>query len=294
MTRKHPVALTGIAGLVERFDALILDLWGVIHDGQALYPGAFEVLEKLQEAKKPVIFVSNAPRRAQEVMTVLRRLKIPRSYFTEVVTSGETAYQALKTAPGDVLESPNTNYYYFGPDKDANVLLGLGMTRVRKLESAGFVVSTGFDDEHDTLESKLPMLERFAARNLPLLCLNPDRYVVRQNGVKMLCAGEIAEAYENMGGTVRYFGKPYPDIYTLALKKLGKPDPAKVLAIGDGMETDIPGARAAGIPSVLVTGGILKVELALPDDNLPATAALEKLWKTYGCQPDYVMPLLRW
>lgn len=294
MSARQPVPLTGIEALVADFDALILDLWGVIHDGQALYPGAYGVLERLHEAGKPVIFVSNAPRRAMEVMDVLRKLKIPRKFYKEVITSGETAFEALRRTPGDVLESPNTKYFYFGPDKDAGVLHGLGMERVRKVESAGFVASTGFNDEHDTLESKLPMLEKFRSHDLLMLCLNPDRYVVRQSGVKMLCAGEIAEAYTHMGGKVVYFGKPYPAIYELALKKLGKPDPARVLAIGDGMETDIPGACAAGIPSVLVTGGILKVELGITEDVIPGEAALGKLWKKYGCQPDYVMSSLRW
>jgi HAD superfamily hydrolase (TIGR01459 family) len=305
--------------MFSKYDYFLIDLWGVVHDGLELYPGVIEALRALNAANKKIIFISNAPRRAEVVQAILAKFRIIPGMYEAVITSGEVAYLELKTNP-DLYSDRwmEKRYFYLGPDKDANVLMGLGMQRIGDPLKAAFICCTGFEEDNQTAKDILPLLQRIAAAKVPLLCLNPDMLVVRQSKnaeppEKILCAGEIAKAHIGLGGKVHYFGKPYARIYDHSIKILerseGKPiDKSKILAIGDGIETDIKGAAAYGIDSLFITGGILAAQLATQlagelkagagagglasPSNLPPSILakiLDKVFSSYKVTPTYTL-----
>lgn len=235
--------------------ALLVDLWGVIHDGEARYPGVIEALEYLKQQQVKVIFLSNAPRRVSVAADGLKRLGIARELYTGIVTSGEAAFDYLTaSAPW------GNTYIYIGPEKDRSLLNGLPYTEVAEVKAASFAVCTGFDHDDSVLEEKLPALQAALLARLPLVCANPDMEIVRITGKRALCAGVMAEWYEENGGNTYYFGKPYKNIYDLAIATYNL-QPATTLAIGDNLDTDIKGANQYGLHSVLVTGGVLHAQI---------------------------------
>lgn len=264
------------------YDALIIDLWGVIHDGSALYPHAKEALEQLHKAGKKVLFLSNAPRRSHKVITMLTSLGIERHLYLDVLSSGEVFFQYAMT------HSLGDSYLYIGSERDADLLDGFPSAVTEDPAQASFAVVTGFDHDESVLEEKLPQLEAVYAANLPLYCINPDMVVVRQTGERSLCAGVIAEQYYYMGGDVIYFGKPHPAVYEASLERLGQPDFRRIAAIGDSLDTDIKGASVMGIDSVLVTGGILKARVG---DN---PEKLTSLCREVNIVPKRVIPAFMW
>ncbi len=267
--------------IIHRYDALILDLWGVVHDGSHLYPGVHDALVQLKQADKKVIFLSNAPRRAAKVIAVLEQLGVTKDLYLEVMSSGEMGYQWLQAGGAGW----GKNYYYIGPTKDEDVVDGLGFARAQELHDANFLLNVGFGSEHQNSDNWLPVLSVAQSAGLPMLCLNPDLEVVKQTGERFECAGVLAQMYEGLGGKVTWFGKPYPDVYTHCFEALRPTPKQRILAIGDSLDTDIPGAQNAGIDSVLVTGGILKT---LKD------AEIIKLCEGRGLNPTYIMPQMVW
>jgi HAD superfamily hydrolase (TIGR01459 family) len=248
------------AALIERYDAFIIDLWGVVHDGTQLYPGAGAALAALHGAGKPVVFLSNAPRQAHKAAATLERLGIPRAHYHALITSGQVAHDLLASRtlfPGTYAR----RYYYLGPSKDEDVLANLPQYEETKHPAeAGFILGTGYEVDFQPHAEILPVLATLHRENLPLICINPDLEVVKQDGTQMLCAGTVAAEYAHMGGAVTYIGKPHANAFNAALAAL--PDGitrGRVLMIGDNPATDILGASAAGIASLLITGGVLKV-----------------------------------
>lgn len=274
--------------LAAQYDAFLLDLWGVVHDGTQLYPGARETLVQLKAADKKIVFVSNAPRRAAKVQSVLAGFGVAEADYLGAVSSGEAAFQWLR----DEKLQPGKLYYYIGPDRDADVLDGLDFKPV-SIDEAEFVLNVGFGSETQTPGAWMPELEQCHARELPMLCLNPDIEVVKISGERYPCAGAIARDYENLGGSVRYFGKPYPEVYRLAMEMVDVPR-QKMIAVGDSLHTDIEGALHQGIASVLVTGGILKQSLGQMDAARTAQPEFVEYCRTHGGVPDYVMPEFCW
>lgn len=268
---------SGVSEFAQEYDAFLLDIWGVIHDGEALYPGVLETLRNLRSLGKKILFLSNAPRRAAKVMKALARFGISEDLYDEVMSSGEAAFLKLSQERGK-------KYFYIGPEKDADLLSEAPLSQAPAHE-ADFAVATGFDEDDSTLSEKLPQIKEALASSLPLFCVNPDIVVVKQNGKRLLCAGVIAEHYAKQGGRVSYFGKPYPDVYEYSLALLGIAK-EKIIAIGDGPETDIKGARRAGLASALVTGGILKAEL---EKN-----TLDNLCGKANVSPDRVLKAFTW
>lgn len=286
--------LTHLSELASH-DFFLLDLWGVIHDGSAMYPGAAECLQKLKENNKRVIFLSNAPRRAAKAQSVLDALGVKREWYEAVVTSGEVGWRLVDsgqwTVDGFFVHRPlsTVHYYYIGPEKDADMPDGLPIRKVEHLQYANFLLNLGFGTEEQSSRDWSELLHAAAQQNLPMLCLNPDREVVKITGERYPCAGVIAEAYEAIGGKVRSIGKPYPEVYEYALNLFGNPPTSRVLAVGDSLHTDIAGAANAGIASVLVTGGILREKVAGLD-----AAALDAWLKRQKEAPDFVMSRLEW
>ncbi len=283
-------AFTTIGALAARYDAFLLDLWGVVHDGRVPYPGVIETLEQLRAAEKRIVFLSNAPRRAARVEEVLEKLGIGSALYDGVMTSGEAVYRHLAQEQARY----GTRYYYIGPEKDQGLLDGLAMEGVDDAAEAEFALVTGFDGDDSVLEEKLDDVEACVAEGLPLICANPDKVVVRQSGERLLCAGVIAEEYEARGGAVEYFGKPYGVVYQHCLAFLDGAAEAKIVAVGDGLETDIAGAQQAGIHAVLCTGGILAAELGITPGEQPSEEAVTRVCEAAGVTPDAAITALRW
>jgi HAD superfamily hydrolase (TIGR01459 family) len=269
--------LSGLSAVLPRYDALILDLWGVVHDGTHLYDGVHDTLTKLREAGKKIVFLSNAPRRSARVASVLGTLGVSSDLYDHVFSSGEMGYQWLAAGKHHL----GNRYYYIGPSKDLDVLDGLDFTRVDDLKEADFLLNVGFGSEEQSTDDWMPLLRAARATSMPMLCLNPDLEVVKISGERFPCAGVIAMAYQNIGGLVTWFGKPFPAVYDQCMQWLAPLDKARVLAVGDSLDTDIPGAVRYELDCALVTGGILKHE---------KPESIEAMVRKTGLVPNYIMP----
>lgn len=285
--------MTGLAALAPRYDAFILDLWGTLHDGVAPLPGAVDALERLKAANKRVLILSNAPRRIGPVIARMRRLGITDGLTDAVLSSGEAAWLGLRDRPDDWHRGLGRACYLIGAAGDDSVISGLDLTRVGNIAEAEFIVCVGLAGPGETVADYEPVLTAAAARRLPMICANPDIEVLR-GGVRELCAGALARRYRALGGDVREHGKPHAPIYRLALARLGGIAPTRVLAIGDSLTTDIAGAAAAGMDSLLVTGGIHAEALGLADLEPPNPDRLAALCAETGCWPSAAIAAFRW
>lgn len=275
--------LSSLLDIIDQYDGFLLDLWGVIHDGQSLYPGVRQTFARLKEQNKQVILLSNAPRRAARAQETLASLGIAHTMYDHVITSGEAVYGYLNQA-----RDFGTNYYYIGPDKDLDILDGLKRYSRSGLATSQFILNVGFFRDEDPLSDYEKTLQSARMLGLPMICANPDRIVVRRNGEVLPCAGLLAERYEELGGKVLWFGKPYREVYHLCLKRFVELTPERILAVGDSLHTDILGANQTGIASALVTGGILKEKL-VTKTGINEAALMELITET-GARPDYLVP----
>ena len=279
--------IAGLAEIAPAYDAFIVDLWGVVHDGVRPYPAALDALAHL--APRPVLLLSNAPRRAASAQNMLRRMGVADTLYTAILTSGEATWLALRHRAHPWFARLGQRVYHLGPQRDRNVLEGLDLTIAAHPDDADFVVNTGPDDDMNdpgTLETFLPELQACLDAGLPMICANPDLVVMR-DGIRILCAGSLAAHYAQHGGDVFSLGKPDPAIYTMALAELHTP-PARVLAIGDSLHTDIGGAQGAGIDSLWVLGGIHAAALGGDDARAAAEAAAA------GVTPVAMIDRLQW
>jgi HAD superfamily hydrolase (TIGR01459 family) len=245
----------GIGALAPRYDGFILDLWGVVHDGAAPLPGALECLGALIRAGKRIVLLSNAPRRADDVVGRITRIGVPAELYHHVMSSGEEAWQQLHLREDSFYAALGRRCLHIGSERDLEIRNGLGLEFVDLAEDAEFILNTGPAGWEDRIEDYTPLLRRALARALPMVCANPDLVVVH-DGRLALCAGALAQWYEERGGLVRWHGKPFPSVYDTCLGLLGIADSSRILAIGDSLRTDIAGAAGAGIDSVFVAGGI--------------------------------------
>jgi HAD superfamily hydrolase (TIGR01459 family) len=230
---------------VERnYGVILCDLWGCIHDGVNLYPGAAERVARWHSDGRQIIFITNAPRTADAVARQLDRLGLPR-LWDGIATSGEAGIACLQDA-GPV--------GFIGTASDRADLQGRGV-QIADGNDFSELACAGLDERRRQVADYEEEIAPLAGRDVLMHCLNPDRVVIR-GGVAEPCAGAIADRYEELGGRVEYYGKPYPAIYRHAMKLAGDPPPSDVLAIGDGLNTDILGAARMGYDCVYVTGGI--------------------------------------
>ncbi len=248
--------MTGFADVASHYDGFILDLWGVIHDGVRPYPGAIDCLRQLRDAGKRCVLLSNAPRRSHAAEAMLRAMGIDAGLYTGLMTSGEATHLALRDRSDPWFAALGDRVWHLGPERDRNVMEGLGLHQVDHPSQASFVLNTGPDDHRGAQEVSAfeGLLTECIHAALPMICANPDLEVIR-GGERVICAGALAARYQQLGGDVRSIGKPDPAIYTPVLALLGT-GPAATLAVGDSLRTDIAGAQAAGVDSCWVLGGI--------------------------------------
>jgi HAD superfamily hydrolase (TIGR01459 family) len=281
---------SGLAEVIDLYSAYILDVWGVLHNGREPYPGVRDCLQRLQAAEKKVVLLSNAPRRADRVRAMLARLGIPDSEYDHVVTSGDLTREALAVG---ALGPKVKRYFSLGPESDGNLLDGLDFERVTDISAADFILAIGFfDPRRDTLQSYAPLFAAARARDLLMLCANPDLEVM-WGGQHIPCAGTLAAAYAAAGGAVQLFGKPTREAYNDVIRRFDVP-PERVLAIGDSLRTDIAGANGAGLDSLLVTGGIHAREWAMAPGDPPYLEKVAAACAAQGCWPKGLLAEFRW
>jgi len=280
--------------LAARYDHLIVDLWGTLHNGIEPLPGALDCLARFKAAGTGVVFLSNAPFRVSGVRDVLGQIGIPDDIYDDVFCSGEIAWHAIANRDDDWHRKLGRRAAFIGPDRHRPMLDNPGIDGEAEIAEADFLICTGPRDAGHTLEMYLPELEAAAARGLPMVCTNPDREVLRGED-REICAGAMAEAYETrMGGDVAWHGKPYRPVFDAVLASLGAPDKRRVLMIGDGLGTDIAGAAVAGLDSAFVVSGIAGEKLGISYGELPSAAKLAEVLANAPASPRYAIPGLIW
>jgi len=273
--------------IADRYDAVLCDLWGVVHNGRRAFPAAVTALQRFRARGGTVVLISNVPKPRDPIGGQLDRLGVGRDAWDEIVTSGDAIRAELaRRAPGPM--------YRIGPGEDDVLWAGLGLSETRDVAAAGFLAISGLDDPlTQTPADYLPLLALAQARGLELLCANPD--IVVKVGERLIwCAGAVGLEYDKLGGTTILAGKPHPPIYALAETELqarrGLVDKSRILAIGDGASTDVLGANRYGVDALFIASGI-HGEALIQDGALSITAVAQTLAEA-GAQARYVMPAL--
>ena len=252
--------ISGLSEIAQRFDGMLIDQFGVIHDGQQLYPGTLRVLSELQAMGIPVAVMTNSGKRAEANRQRLVKMGVPRGHFVDAVSSGEVAFRNMTAKRAFLIGKDGEDYGFDGitfvsDPRDAEVILILGSNAPK----------TSLDDYR----------KRLSGLSLPAICCNPDKLMLTPEGL-MPAPGAIAALYEEMGGHVTWIGKPYAEIYREAARLIGSPQ--RILCIGDSAEHDVAGGRNAGFSTLLVLQGVSA-------GHDPATLDPE---------PDYVMESFQW
>ena len=294
-TAEHPAPpiIDGVAAIADRYDGFILDLWGVMHDGVRAYPGARDCLAALHRRGKRIVILSNAPRRAAQVVVRNAELGIPAELYHGLVTSGEAAWQALNTRSDPWHRGLGRRAYCLMPARDRGLLDGLALCEAGTIAEAGFILNTGVESARERIEEFEPVLADGVAAGLPMLCANPDLVVIR-GGMRELCAGSLAARYESLGGFVHYHGKPHEPIYRMCFEQLGIADRRRILAVGDSLHTDVAGAAQAGIDVLFIAGGIHADELGLAPGETPSVARLARLCREGRERPTWAARAFAW
>ena len=285
-----PALLNGLSEIVDRYDVLLCDVWGVIHNGREAFPAACAALQRFSAAGGRVVLISNAPRPSQDVFSQLTALRVPRDAWSAFVTSGDATRALLAArAPGPA--------WAIGPERDATLYQGLGLDFAGP-ESAAFITCTGpEDDTRETPEDYRDRLAVCARRGLEMICANPDR-VVRRGDAMIYCGGALADLYAAMDGPVIMAGKPYGPIYDLALAEAqallaGPLDRRRVLCVGDGVATDVKGAADQGLDCLFIAAGIHGAEAMRGDGRLDPLLT-EALLARDGATAAWAMGDLVW
>jgi len=252
--------MTRLRDLANDFDTIFLDVWGVLHAGEGPLPGALDTLRAMRDAKLRVILLTNTSRLGPGVIEALAKIGITRDLFTDVVTAGDVTRDAIVSRDPAVFQalSQTPRGFHFGAADYVPWLFELGLDLDAPPEQAEIVFATG---AANTLDRARTTLEPAAKRGVPLICTNPDRIIPTSRGPK-LGPGAIAEAYREMGGSIFMYGKPHPPIYEEARRRVAPS--ARIIAMGDLVETDVAGAKAADLPSALV-GSVPQDATLTPD-----------------------------
>lgn len=287
LPRPVPKLISGLSEIAHRHDALICDVWGVVHDGHRHHPAAADALYRFKQKHGPVVLLTNAPRVPAEVAAQCSLYGLPPDCYDAIVSSGGAARDELAR-----LSAARTlPLYYIGPDRDLAMIQGLDISRTG-IDRAEVVLAIGLrDDMTETVQDYADELAAMRARGLTMLCANPDLVVHR--GDKLLyCAGALAQAYEALGGAVTYYGKPHLPVYESALAALGVllgHGPKRALAVGDGLLTDIRGANRAGLEALFIADGVHGEDIAPYTDE-----HLAVLFTRYGAAAGSATRRLIW
>jgi HAD superfamily hydrolase (TIGR01459 family) len=282
-----PRLISGLSEIAHSHDALICDVWGVVHDGKTHHPAAADALYRFKEKHGPVVLLTNAPRVPAEVAIQCTSYGLPPHCYDAIVSSGGAAREELERRSA----SRTLRLFYIGPDRDLPMIEGLDLRRT-EIADAEVALAIGLrDDMTETVEQYAGELAAMRAQGLTMLCANPD-LVVHRGDRLVYCAGSLAKAYEELGGRVIYYGKPHLPVYESALGALSAilgHAPRRPLAVGDGLLTDIKGANAARIEALFIADGVHGEDIApYTDEHLAA------LFSRYGAQAGSATRKLSW
>lgn len=283
----------GIAAVAADYDGFIVDLWGVLHNGTAPYPGALEALADIRTEGRKVCLLSNAPRRVANTRERLRALGLTDDCYDGLMTSGELAHACLANPDETKHRTLGPKALFFGGAADRHLLDGVaGRSYTDDLNVATWILNTGIADPAETVADYRDTLRRCAERSLPMVCVNPDLVVITSRGPQV-CAGAIAEAYEGMGAPVIWHGKPHRPVYDHCRALMGWTAATKLLAIGDSFRTDVAGALGAGCDVAFIAGGIHRTELGTVWGDPVDQDRLTALTVSYGDAPTIALPAFR-
>jgi HAD superfamily hydrolase (TIGR01459 family) len=279
----------GLAALAGDYDAILSDVWGVIHNGRAAHPSAVEALVKYREQGGRVVLITNAPRPSPPIVTMLDHLGVPRQAYDAIVSSGDATRAMIARYAGQTI------HHVGPPTADDALYEGLDITRGAADEAVAVVV-TDLDTDDDTPDMYADRIAHWLKRGLPLICANPDK-VVEVGDQMVYCGGAIADIYAELGGEVRMAGKPFAPIYEEALRlaetAVGRTlDRRRILAIGDSVRTDAIGAADFGIDLMFITGSIHAGELDA--FGTPDPEAIRALVAPSGARLAGFMARLAW
>ena len=282
MSAKPVEHLNGIRPLAERYDVFLLDQFGVLHDGTSPYPGAVEALSALKRAGKTIVLISNSGKRAGPNESRLLKLGFEPGSWDHFVSSGEVAWELFHDMAASGRLPPNTKCLLISRDDDRSAIEGLPFALTKDGDDAELVLISASEGDRYDLDHYRRLLAPAAARQVACFCTNPDKIMLTTVGPRF-GAGQLADLYENLGGSVTRVGKPYPAIFDTALALVGNPHRSTVVCVGDSVEHDIAGGFAAGVSTVLVQSGILADTVDLID-----------LFDTMDAYPDYTMDRFRY
>src|SRR5271156_5112062 len=285
--------IAGLSEISDRYDLILCDIWGVLHNGVASFAQASDALVSFRRRGGAVVLISNAPRPPPPIARQVLKLGVSPDAFDAVVTSGDVTIGLMEQQAGDQV-------LHVGPERDLSLFEAAAETtgakaRLVSLEHAQYVLCTGLrNDESETLDDYQSELQAMAIRGMAMICANPD-IVIHRGDTLIHCAGALARRYEELGGSVVYAGKPYAPIYdralTLAERIRGAPiEKPRVLAIGDGMRTDIAGAARSGLDVLFVTGGIHRSLHGEAPASPADPVELQRLYEEYALWPIAAIP----
>ena len=288
---KNLKVLNNFREVANKYEAFIIDIWGVLWDGIEPYQYSIESLKKLINLNKYIILLSNAPRRSKVVSKRLEDIGIDSSYYHKIISSGEICrLKFLKNK--ELLNKFGDTYYFIGQEQDQTITELLKLTETDNIKKADFVLVCGTRRFEDTLNDYIKELDLAFSYNLPLICANPDKVVIRKTGELLVCAGSMAKYYKKKGGLVFQYGKPFIETYKLCfdylIQKNKNIDKNNILCIGDALETDILGANNFGLESLLIANGIHKNQLN-PHNTTLSETHLKKFFETQKVIPKYIL-----
>jgi HAD superfamily hydrolase (TIGR01459 family) len=281
--------ITALREIADRFDHVLLDQWGALHEGKGLFPEALACVAALHAAGKRVLVLTNSGRRAIENVRRLTGLGLPPESYDGAMSSGEVAWLGLRDRKAAPFTLVGRRCFLISRGNDRTVVDGTDL-ELTALEAADFILLSGLDDEATDLGAWRDRLGEPAARKVPMLCANPDLTMFGATGL-IPAPGALAQIYEDLGGIVHYIGKPHRPIFTAALEVLGNPPGDRVLMIGDSLDHDIVGGRQAGILTLLIAQGVHREALAGATD-IPV--AVRRLAGSEERLPHWVIDRLVW
>jgi HAD superfamily hydrolase (TIGR01459 family) len=285
----RPVAIEGLRRIADRFDHVLLDQYGVLHHGKDVHAEARDCVAALHAAGKTVLVLTNSGKRPEDNLKRLAKKGLPAELYDGVLSSGEVAWQGLRDRKAVPFTQVGRRCFLLSRDGDRGVVEGLDLELVA-LDAADFILLAGLDDDQADPGAWRERLEAAAARNVLMLCANPDLTMFAPSGL-LPAPGALAQAYEDLGGKVAYIGKPHRVIFEAALQALGNPDPQRVLMVGDSLDHDILGGRGADILTLLITSGVHREALVGAAD---LDASLLRLAGSAARTPHWAIDRLVW
>jgi HAD superfamily hydrolase (TIGR01459 family) len=285
--------LAGLAEIADDYDLFIIDLWGVVHDGVTVYPDAVHCLRGLRQRGSRVVLLSNTARPSHSIAAHLMELGVEAEMYDWLLTSGDVTAIAVAARAEGRDDDGGSAYFHLGPERCRPTLDACGGREVA-LDAAALIICTGlFDDETEQVADYAALLKSAVARGLPMVCANPD--IVAQRGGKFVpCAGAVAALYEELGGAVQRLGKPFPYIFDRLFAETPEIPRSRAVMIGDGLATDIRGARLSGIDAVWIGGGIHSVALDMGPEGQLRPDKVQDVANRAGERPKAILPWLNW